>query len=484
VIFLSIFKDSNVNRSIMKTYFWLSAILFNFVTVLNAQIIHVPADYSTIQEAINSSLNGDTIVVSPGTYYENINFRGKNIVLTSMFYIDRDTSFISSTIINGSQPQQPDSASCVIISSGEDSTAILQGFTLTGGTGTKWTDIHNLSKYREGGGILIELSSPVIQYNIIEYNAATDVTGVVSAGGGGMRIGDSNPKILNNIIAYNQGLYGPGVVLNYTGVTIRNNIIAYNIGATQYNGGAGIWSYGIHGTDQRIIENNTIVANESMTGTGGVLAWSCSLVLKNNIIRDNLPLTTQIKILSGTADVTYCDVLNGYAGSGNIDEDPDFQSDRFLLTGTSPCIDKGDSTVFYNDSEDPANPGYAEFPSRGTVRNDIGVYGGPGSFVTGNIPSSFPTGIAITEDEDVLLSQNHPNPASDLTTIDYFLPISTDVTFTFFDMTGRVILTQSEKQKEAGKHHFTIDVRSLHGGLYFFSLSTARKSMTRKMIVQ
>lgn len=42
-----------------------------------AFIIHVPGDYTTIQGAINASSNGDTILVEPGTYFENINFREK-----------------------------------------------------------------------------------------------------------------------------------------------------------------------------------------------------------------------------------------------------------------------------------------------------------------------------------------------------------------------------------------------------------------------
>ena len=100
-----------------------------------ATIINVPANYPTIQAAILATANGDTVLVAPGTYFENLNFRGHKIVLTSLYYLNKDTSFIKSTIINGSQPSNPDTASCVIINSGEDSTTVLQGFTLTGGGG-------------------------------------------------------------------------------------------------------------------------------------------------------------------------------------------------------------------------------------------------------------------------------------------------------------------------------------------------------------
>lgn len=46
-------------------------------------IIEVPGQYSTIQEAIDVAVNGDTILGSPGTYSEHINFKGKEIVLKS-----------------------------------------------------------------------------------------------------------------------------------------------------------------------------------------------------------------------------------------------------------------------------------------------------------------------------------------------------------------------------------------------------------------
>jgi hypothetical protein len=160
---------------IMKRIF-ISALLITVVCSfsIRANIIHVPGSFSTIQAAINSSANGDTILAEPGTYFENINFRGKRIVLTSRYYLSNDPNFINTTIINGSTPLQLDSSSCVRITSGEDSTTVLQGFTITGGTGTKWQDIHGAGRYREGGGILIELSSPVIQNNIIINNQATN----------------------------------------------------------------------------------------------------------------------------------------------------------------------------------------------------------------------------------------------------------------------------------------------------------------------
>ena len=81
-------------------------------------IINIPDDYLTIQEGIDHSSDGDTVLVDPGTYGENVNFNGHNITLASLFLTTGDTSYISSTIIDGSQD-----TSVIIFESGEDSTA-------------------------------------------------------------------------------------------------------------------------------------------------------------------------------------------------------------------------------------------------------------------------------------------------------------------------------------------------------------------------
>ena len=80
----------------------------------------VPDEYSTIQSAIDASSNGDSVLVSAGTYYENINFNGKNIALIGE---DRET-----TIIDGGQ-----NGSVVVIENIEINTAILSKFTITNG---------------------------------------------------------------------------------------------------------------------------------------------------------------------------------------------------------------------------------------------------------------------------------------------------------------------------------------------------------------
>ena len=144
----------------------------------------MPQDYVTIQAAIDSSADGDTVLVSEGIYFENIRYRGKAITVASLYLVDGDTTHIDRTIIDGSRSTDQDSGSVVYFVSGEDTTSVLCGFTITGGTGTRY--YNNLVTgipgwVRAGGGIFSDSAGARIVRNNVTRNR---VMGVASLGGG------------------------------------------------------------------------------------------------------------------------------------------------------------------------------------------------------------------------------------------------------------------------------------------------------------
>jgi hypothetical protein len=342
----------------------------------SATIVNVPGDEPTVQAGIDAASFFDTVLVAPGTYVENVFINGSGILLASHFMLDGDPSHIAATILDGSAPSSTDTGSVIIM---VNATATVQGFTITGGTGTAWKDQSDGLVYREGGGILTEGGNPVICNNVLIDNRANDKSGGLrSAGGGAIRCGfGSSALILNNIIAYNQGLYGGGIVAFHNNVTIRNNLIYRNSGGQDFGGG-GIWI--TSSTSPNIVENNTIVENTSAFDAGGLLAWLNLVVVRNCIFWGNrATYGDQMKNRSaGTLDVGFCDVEGGWTGTGNIDLTPSFDGPNLLLGAGSPCIDAGVPDAPYYDPEDPGNPGAALWPSRGLLHSDIGAFGGPG----------------------------------------------------------------------------------------------------------
>jgi parallel beta-helix repeat protein/predicted outer membrane repeat protein len=205
----------------------------------------------SVQKAIDSAQDGDTIVIPPGTYYENIDFRGKSITLESEDPYDWDV--VEATVLNGQL-----NGSVVSFASGEGAGTVLRGFTITNGSG------RSLEGTLCGGGIFIGESSPTISNNLIMQNTA-------SLGGGIYIRGDSaQPSLTGNIIRNNQGIG----VLSDSGA--QPTIVANEITG---NSGQGIFSSQSHS----IITGNTIAGNSA-----GVSLWNGgSATVAENEIKDN-----------------------------------------------------------------------------------------------------------------------------------------------------------------------------------------------------
>ena len=229
------------------------------VSIAHAAIINVPADQPTIQAGINAASNGDTVLVAPGTYTENINFMGKAITVTS-------SAGAETTIIDGGN-----TAPVATFSSSEGPMSVLSHFTLQNGTAT-------FNSQDAGGGVYIDGSSPTIANDIIQKNSACN-------DGGGIGVSFGSPIIKDNIIKNNLqsgcegGPGGGGIAVLGAGSTqiignrIQNNVWAGN--------GGGITLFAA-GTPTLI--DNIISSNSSDGGQGGgmyIVNESNALIVQN-----------------------------------------------------------------------------------------------------------------------------------------------------------------------------------------------------------
>ena len=227
--------------------------------------------YNTIQAAIDDAVSENIIKVSTGTYYENINFMGKNIVLMSTD--PKNPTVVTSTIIDGGK-----NGSVVTFRNSETNQARLEGFTIQNGRGI-YEEEHTV---RDGGGIFVDHSSPSIIGNIIVGNTAEGY------GGGIAVLYGSSPTIIENTISGNTAeKYGGGISVWGSSPTITGNTISRN---KSDNDGGGIFA---GGGSSPIINNNSISGNTA-EGYGGGIFITC---------RDSSPTITGNTISENTANV-------------------------------------------------------------------------------------------------------------------------------------------------------------------------------------
>jgi hypothetical protein len=355
-----------------------------------ANVLNVPGTYATIQAAINASSNGDTVVVAPGTYFENIDYKGKLITVQS-------AQGPSVTTIDGSNL-----APVVNFSTNETAAAVIQGFTLqhgnaTGAFGYEGAGVHinfasptvqgNVvmanTSCANGVGISIAFASPVIRDNNISGN--TKQPGCSGQNGGGIYIrGAGSAQIIHNTLTNNTTDYGGAISLFAAGTpTLLNNTISGN--GAEYQGGgiyavnqsdanivqnlitgnrspgsgAGLYISPPSGTRGAFLVNNTIAGN--FGGDSGLFlgGFDAQVQLFNNIVAaastvpavlcdttysTTPPVFDHNDLFNSTGSATQGSCTQVVGTAGNISADPRFvASGDFHLQSSSPSIDAGNS---------------------------------------------------------------------------------------------------------------------------------------------
>ena len=269
--------------------------ILSLLTLSFAAVLNIPSDYPTIQLGINTAISGDTVFVSPGIYYENINFNGKNIVIIGY---DRET-----TIIDGGANN-----SVVIFDNGENENSVLSNFTIRNGQSDN------------GGGIFCRNSSPSIINNFIYDNSAYN--------GGGIYFMNSNAYVFNNIIMYNESnMYGGAIYIENGNINIIKSTINNN---HSYDEGA------IYSINSNNVINSSIV-------------WENYKSISNN----SFPFASYLSGIYGSQDfvISYSILQDNIDGIGNLYENPRMIryyspiNTNYDYHPTSPCINNGDPNI-------------------------------------------------------------------------------------------------------------------------------------------
>ncbi len=306
-------------------------------------------DFTAIQEAIDAAEEGDTIIVHPGTFYENIHFNGKNITLRSTD--PTDWNVVEATIVDGGHND-----SVVRFAGTEDKTCELRGFKITHGRASWGGGICG------GPGLYEAHARAVISSCIIRSNRGFEGGGVAFCDGviSNCEVADNTPGIPNWT---GGGLFGCNGEI--TGCTIRGHSSYGGAGLSMCNArishcvitgnssgfGAGLVGGGdwaakelfdclIAGNDgQGVRYYNGPITNCTIVGNTGAGLSLCRGTISNCVVWDCTP-----PVLWSSTPSYSCIQLWSEGGQANIDDDPVFVAGPFgeyYLDPDSPCIDAG-----------------------------------------------------------------------------------------------------------------------------------------------
>ena len=267
-----------------------------------------------LQGEIDRAAEGDTILVPPGTYYGNFDFRGKAVVVKS-------EEGPSNTVLDANLR-----GSVVTFQTGEDTTSVLEGFTIRNGRGTI------ISGVRYGGGIFCSESSPKIVGNVVANNEVYRFeNGVYDDGGGIYAKYAENLIIRDNVIRDNLGEQGGGMKCWCCSVEITGNMIVRNIGKNVEDNGGGAGGMAVFSTETPqtvFIKDNYIAYNiteplNTHCLAGGVWVSSLGTVeICDNVFLDNRASYGGGLMIWGSRAKVLHNLFVGNVATGEYTSDP------------------------------------------------------------------------------------------------------------------------------------------------------------------
>ena len=214
--------------------------------------LNVPIDQTSINDAIGVSANETTICVAPGTYTEYVNFQGKGVTVLGV-------GGYAATVLRSSGTAGP----VVTFDSGEIATSILQGFTITGGSGMDY-----------GAGVRIDGAEPLLVDLYITGNTAL-------LGGGGVSISGSDGAWLERVrIEDNTAPEGGGLWNDQSALTLRN--VRFEGNTADYGGGLYLYGADLDADDVLIAHNQAAEIGGGMYLAGGTAFDAANLAVVSN----------------------------------------------------------------------------------------------------------------------------------------------------------------------------------------------------------
>src|SRR5262245_61047831 len=157
---------------------------------LAASTLQVPSAYPTIQAAIDAAVDGDTVLVAPGTFRERIDFLHKDITVESSGGRDVttiDAGGLGAVVKMATDPGETPTLRGFTITGGGDGVSDDGGIDVSGGPALIEDNLVTGNTFCDGGGIEADFSSAAIRHNTITNNRQTSCSG--GSGGGGVSIG-------------------------------------------------------------------------------------------------------------------------------------------------------------------------------------------------------------------------------------------------------------------------------------------------------